>query len=44
MVINEKNKTLSDIKGRVTLNNIDVLEKEEKKIEIKNLIYNKITV
>lgn len=31
MVINEKNKTLSDIKGRVTLNNIDVLEKEEKR-------------
>lgn len=30
-VINEKNKSLSLIKGRVTLNNIDVLEKEEKR-------------
>ncbi len=31
MVVNEKNKSLSGIKGRVTLNNIDVLEKEEKR-------------
>jgi hypothetical protein len=31
MVVNEKNKSLSSIKGKVTLNNIDVLEKEEKK-------------
>ena len=30
MVINEKNKSLSSIKGKVTLNNIDVLENEQK--------------